>query len=181
MSVRALFLDRDGVINVDHGYVHRPEQVEFVPGIFELVAAATTRHWLVVVVTNQSGIGRGYYDEDMFRHLHEWMRARFAEHDGSLDAVYHCPHHPRDALPEYRRACPDRKPEPGMFLRARDDLGLDLAGSVMVGDRLSDLEAARRAGVGRRLLFDPQGRESLPETGGDARIRTLPEAIGSLD
>lgn len=181
MTVRALFLDRDGVINVDHGYVHRPDQVDFVPGIFELVAAATTRHWSVVVVTNQSGIGRGYYGEDEFRDLSEWMRARFAENGGNIAAVYHCPHHPRDALPDYRRACPDRKPEPGMLLRARDDLGLDLAGSVLVGDRPSDLEAARRAGVGARLLFDPEGRWPLPDEAGVARIRALPEVIGWLD
>ena len=181
MTVRALFLDRDGVVNVDHGYVHRPEQVDFVPGIFELVAAARARQWAVVVVTNQSGIGRGYYDEHAFRHLSEWMRGRFAENEGRIDAVYHCPHHPRDALPEYRKDCTDRKPAPGMLLRARDDLGLDLAGSVLIGDRPSDLEAARRAGVGTRLLFDPEGTESLPDEPGVARIRTLPEAIAWLD
>ncbi|WP_018137965.1 MULTISPECIES: D-glycero-beta-D-manno-heptose 1,7-bisphosphate 7-phosphatase [unclassified Thioalkalivibrio] len=181
MSARALFLDRDGVINVDHGYVHRPDQVEFVPGIFELVAAATSRHWPVVVVTNQSGIGRGYYGDSDFRQLTDWMRERFAERGGRIEAVYHCPHHPHDAQPDYRRACPDRKPEPGMLLRARDDLDLDLPGSVLVGDRASDLEAARRAGVGARLLFDPSGAEPLPTEDGDIRIRTLPEAIAWLD
>ncbi len=181
MSVRALFLDRDGVINADHGYVYRPEQVDFVPGIFELVAAATARDWPVVVVTNQSGIGRGYYGEDEFQRLIEWMRAQFAENGGNIAAVYHCPHHPRDALPEYRSVCPDRKPEPGMFLRARADLGLDLAGSVLVGDRPSDLEAGRRAGVGARLLFDPEGNRALPAEAGVARIRALPEAITWLD
>lgn len=180
MTVRALFLDRDGVINVDHGYVHRPDQVEFVPGIFELVAAASARQWAVVVVTNQSGIGRGYYDEETFRRLCEWMQGRFAEKEGRLDAFYHCPHHPRDALPEYRKVCADRKPAPGMLLRARDELDLDLQGSVMVGDRPSDLEAARRAGVGARLLLDPDGTESLPNEPGVARIRALPEAIAWL-
>lgn len=180
MTARALFLDRDGVINVDHGYVHRPEQVEFVPGIFRLVAAASARQWPVVVVTNQSGIGRGYYDEGAFRRLTEWMQRRFAENGGRLDAVYHCPHHPSDALPQYRKDCADRKPAPGMFLRARDDLELDLEGSVLVGDRPSDLEAARRAGVGARLLFDPDEREALPDEPGVVRIRTLPEAIAWL-
>ncbi|WP_038051980.1 D-glycero-beta-D-manno-heptose 1,7-bisphosphate 7-phosphatase [Thioalkalivibrio sp. ALJ1] len=177
MSARALFLDRDGVINIDHGYVHRSEEVEFVPGIFELVREAVDRGWQVVVVTNQSGIGRGYYDESDFRHLTDWMRERFVEQGGRIDAVYHCPHHPHDALPEYRQACPDRKPEPGMLLRARDDLGLDLAQSVMLGDRPSDLEAAHRAGVGIGLLFDPDGDQVLPEWDGVARIRSLSEAV----
>ncbi|WP_018860767.1 MULTISPECIES: D-glycero-beta-D-manno-heptose 1,7-bisphosphate 7-phosphatase [unclassified Thioalkalivibrio] len=181
MSARALFLDRDGVINVDHGYVHRPDQVEFVPGIFELVAAATARQWPVVVVTNQSGIGRGYYGDSEFRQLTDWMRKRFSERDGRIEAVYHCPHHPHDAQPDYRRACPDRKPEPGMLLRARDDLGLDLPGSVLVGDRASDLEAGRRAGVGTRILFDPSGTESRLAEDGAVRIRALPEAIAWLD
>lgn len=181
MSGRALFLDRDGVINVDHGYVHRSEQVEFVPGIFELVAAATARGWRVVVVTNQSGIGRGYFGVGDFQHLTEWMRSRFAERGGTLDAVYHCPHHPREAGPDYRRDCPDRKPAPGMLLRARRDLQLDMAASVLVGDRLSDLEAARRAGVGTRLLFDPEGRDPLPAEAGVARISTLVEAVAWLD
>lgn len=181
MTARALFLDRDGVVNVDHGYVHRPDQVEFVPGIFDLVAAACARQWAVVVVTNQSGIGRGYYGEAEFRKLTGWMRDRFAEREGRIDAVYHCPHHPHDALPEYRKDCTDRKPAPGMLLRARDDLNLDLSNSVLVGDRPSDLEAARRAGVGIRLLFDPDGVESLPDEAGAIRIRSLPEAIAWLD
>lgn len=180
MSGQALFLDRDGVINVDHGYVHRSEQVEFVPGIFELVAAATARGWRVVVVTNQSGIGRGYFGVGDFQRLTEWMRSHFAERGGTLDAVYHCPHHPREAGADYRRDCPDRKPAPGMLLRACRDLQLDMAASVLVGDRLSDLEAARRAGVGTRLLFDPEGCGRLPAEAGVARISTLVEAVAWL-
>ena len=186
MSRPALFLDRDGVINVDHAYVYRPEDFDFMPGIFELVARAGAAGYPVVVVTNQSGIGRGYYGEDDFERLTQWMRARFAERGGRLDAVYHCPHHPRDALEPWRRDCPDRKPAPGMLLRARDALDVDLAHSVLVGDRPSDLEAARRAGVGTRLLFAPETPDADQAAALQAdpqarRIRSLQEAAALLE
>ena len=94
MKKPALFLDRDGVINLDHGYVHTPEEFEFVDGIFEVVATANRAGYLVVVVTNQAGIGRGYYSETQFHALTDWMKASFAEHGGQIDAVYFCPYHP---------------------------------------------------------------------------------------
>ena len=121
---RALFLDRDGVINVDSGYVHRIEEFRFLPGIFELVRQANACECRVVVVTNQAGIGRGYYTEIDFRVLMDWVREQFALQDAVLDAVYFCPDHPEHGVGQYRRQSPMRKPGPGMLLQAQQDLSL---------------------------------------------------------
>lgn len=150
---RALFLDRDGVINVDHGYVHRIDHFEFVDGIFDLCRAAVAQGWRPVVVTNQAGIGRGYYDEAQFQALTRWMRERFEAEGAPIAAVYHCPFHPEHGVGPYRVDSFDRKPQPGMLLRARDELGLDLGASMMIGDTVSDMLAAQRAGVPVRCLL----------------------------
>lgn len=153
MPRRALFLDRDGVINVDRGYVSRPEDVEFVDGIFDVVAAARRAGYLVIVVTNQAGIGRGYYTESDFHRLMAWVDGQLALRGGGLDAVYFCPFHPEHGVGAYRRESDCRKPAPGMFLRAAREWDIDLAGSIMVGDKASDAEAARAAGVSTRLCL----------------------------
>jgi D-glycero-D-manno-heptose 1,7-bisphosphate phosphatase len=153
MHKSALFLDRDGVINVDRGYIHRPDQFEFVPGIFEL-----GRFWtnglrrLIVVVSNQSGIGRGYFDEWAYEDLTRWMCDRFEAEHTAIARVYHCPYHPLYGVGEYRRDHPWRKPNPGMILRAVSDLGLDPAQSAILGDKMSDIEAGAAAGIGLRIL-----------------------------
>jgi D-glycero-D-manno-heptose 1,7-bisphosphate phosphatase len=149
----ALFLDRDGVINVDHGYVHRIEDFDFIPGVFSLVRHGRQLGYRIIVVTNQAGIGRGYYSEAQFLHLTAWMKSRFQAEGASLDAVYHCPHHPEHGIGAFRQDSPDRKPRPGMLLRAAKDCQLDLVRSVLVGDRVSDIEAAVAAGVPHRFLF----------------------------
>lgn len=149
----ALFLDRDGVINTDSGYVGRIADMHFMPGIFELVGAARSADMAVVVVTNQSGIGRGLFNQSDFRELTAWMLARFAAQGVPIDRVYHCPYHPEAPVPEFRIDHPWRKPEPGMLLQARTDMGLDLSASVMIGDKTSDMEAAAAAGVGLRILL----------------------------
>lgn len=159
---KALFLDRDGVINVDFGYVHRPDQVVFVDGIFELCRAARAHDYVTVVVTNQAGIARGLYTEHDFQTLTEWMRRRFDAEGAALDAVYHCPHHPEHGRGALQIQCSCRKPEPGLLLRAADDLSIDLGCSVMVGDKPSDLDAARRAGVKRRILLGHARPDDLP-------------------
>lgn len=145
---RAFFLDRDGVINVDHGYVCSPEQTQFIDGIFELCRAATQRGILNVVITNQAGIARGYYSEVDFLAYMDWMRGEFRKHGAQLDAVYYCPHHPLHGRGDYLRDCECRKPKPGMILRAARDLDLDLAGSVLLGDTASDIVAGEAAGIG---------------------------------
>jgi len=162
-KVGALFLDRDGVINVDHGYVHRPDDVEFVPGIFQLVRSANESNLLVVVVTNQAGIARGLYSRAAFEDVMQWMLARFRDVGARLDAVYHCPHHPEEGIGELRVVCNCRKPKPGMFIQAIQELGIDPRRSMVIGDKASDLKAAASAGVPRLVLLRHDGSDESPE------------------
>ena len=149
----ALFLDRDGVLNDDRGFVHQWEDFHWIPGAREAIAAFNRAGWLVFVVTNQSGIGRGYYTEEAMHALHARMIEDLAASGGWIDAVYYCPQHPEAAVETYRHPDPpDRKPNPGMILRALAEWPVDRERSVMVGDKPADLEAALRAGV-RGLLF----------------------------
>jgi len=158
---RALFLDRDGVINVDTGYVHTPAQTQWLPGIFEYVAGAVRAGYAPVVVTNQAGIARGYYDQAQFLDYTRWVHEQFAAQGAPLLATFYCPHHPDAGQGEWRVACACRKPAPGMLLAAAESLGIDLSNSIMVGDTNADVEAARAAGVGRvRLLAGPPGEWS---------------------
>lgn len=149
----ALFLDRDGVLNEDRGYVHRWEDFRWIAGAREAVAAFNARDWWVFVVTNQSGVGRGYYAEADVHALHARMAQDLADAGARIDAFYHCPQHPEALEDRYRHPDPpDRKPNPGMLLRAMAEWPVDAARSVMVGDKAIDVEAGRRAGV-RALLF----------------------------
>ncbi|MBK6333680.1 MAG: D-glycero-beta-D-manno-heptose 1,7-bisphosphate 7-phosphatase [Thermomonas sp.] len=159
---RALFLDRDGVINVNHGYVHTPAHTEWVAGIFDRVREARAAGYLPIVVTNQAGIGRGYYDEPAFLAYSAWMHERFAEQGAPLLATYWCPHHAEAGLGDYRVDCTCRKPAPGMLLAAATAFDLDLPGSFLVGDKVSDLEAGRAAGLTRVQLVADDGSWSLP-------------------
>lgn len=152
---RALILDRDGVINHDLGYLHRIEECRFIDGVFAMTAAFAARDFAVVIATNQSGIGRGLYGEADFAALMGWMRGEFARHGVAIAGVYHCPDHPTEGVGRYRRDNPWRKPAPGMFLQAAADLGLDLARSWAVGDKPSDIEAGRAAGIGMLVRYDP--------------------------
>lgn len=151
---KALLLDRDGVINLNHGYVHTPERTDWVPGIFELVAHAHRQKFLVIVVTNQAGIGRDYYSEDEFLAYTAWMHAQFSQRGTPLLATFWCPHHPDAGSGKYRVECDCRKPEPGMLLAAAECFELDLQASWMIGDKSSDIAAATAAGVGRPYLLE---------------------------
>jgi D-glycero-D-manno-heptose 1,7-bisphosphate phosphatase len=149
-----LFLDRDGVLNEDEGYVCRWEDFRWIAGAKQAIGAFNAAGWLVIVVTNQSGIGRGYYTEADMHALHEEVRRALAAEGAHVDAFYHAPQHPEAVVEAYRHPDPpDRKPNPGMLLRAMHDWPVDVARSVLVGDKDSDVEAARRAGV-RGLLFE---------------------------
>ena len=157
--LRALFLDRDGVINDDIGYLHEIAKCRFVEGIFDLAYRFAEAGFAVVVVTNQAGIGRGYYTDADFDLLMRWMCDEFARRRVTIAAVYHCPDHPTEGMGQYRRDTPRRKPGPGMFLEAARDLGLDLQRSWSVGDKPSDVEAARAAGVGTLIQYRPLAAE----------------------
>ena len=150
---KALFLDRDGVVNVEVGYLHRIEDVEFVPGIVSLCQTATRLGYRLIVVTNQAGIARGYYTEDDFHTLMQWMHAELRREGVEFDAVYYCPFHPEHGVGHYRREHEDRKPGAGMLLRAVKEFGIDVAESVMVGDRCSDIAAATKAGLRQAFLI----------------------------
>jgi D-glycero-D-manno-heptose 1,7-bisphosphate phosphatase len=178
MKRKALFLDRDGVVNFDSGYVHEPSECVFMDSIFDVVRRANHGGYAVVLVTNQAGIGRGYFSVDQFQAFTQWMLAEFEQRDARIDRVYFCPHHPEFGLGQYLLTCNCRKPQPGMLIQARDDLELDMQASLMVGDKRSDLEAAAGAGVGHRFLFAPAGEEEvelLPALG--TQIAQLSELI----
>jgi len=168
----ALFLDRDGVINVDHGYVHKPEQVTFIEGIFELVKRARAAGLLVVVVTNQAGIGRGYYTEAHFHAFTAWMQAEFERRGAPIDRVYFCPFHPEHGVGAYKRESNMRKPGPGMLLQAAAELNIDLHASLMVGDTESDMQAGISAGVGRTVRYFSEDGPA-PQSCADAVVRAL--------
>jgi D-glycero-D-manno-heptose 1,7-bisphosphate phosphatase len=151
--MKALFLDRDGVVNVEVGYLHRAEDVRFMEGIFSLCRTATELGYKLIVVTNQAGIARGYYTEADFERLMEWMRVALRAEGVELDAVYFCPFHPEHGVGEYRREHEDRKPGTGMLRRGAAEFGVELSQSVMVGDRCSDIAAANAAGLRQAFLI----------------------------
>jgi len=156
MPQAALFLDRDGVINVDHGYVHRIEQITFLPGIFDLARfAVCDLRWPVIVTTNQAGIGRGLFDEAQFQALMAWICERFKAESAPITRIYHCPYHPEHGIGSYRLDHPWRKPKPGMILQAARDLDLAPGESALVGDKMSDIEAGAAAGVGMLIRLAP--------------------------
>jgi D-glycero-D-manno-heptose 1,7-bisphosphate phosphatase len=177
---RALFLDRDGVINEEIHYLHKPEQVRFLPGIFTLCRQAQALGYRLIVVTNQAGIARGYYAEEDFHALTRWMEAAFAHEGVQLDRTYFCPHHPEHGVGVYRRECPDRKPNPGMLLRAAQDFSLDLARSILIGDRCTDLAAGQAAGVGTLLLLEGVEQADCATVQNYQRIATLDAALPLL-
>lgn len=180
MMRKAAFLDRDGVINIDHAYVHKIEEFDWVPGVLEAARALSEAGYLLVVVTNQSGIGRGYYDEAAFTRLTDWMKARFAEAGAPVAGVYFCPHHPEKANPPCRMDCDCRKPRPGMLLKAAEDLGIDLSTSIMFGDKPGDMTAGRAAGCVERIQLGTDGLETpVPSADATGAFRSLADAVAS--
>lgn len=151
---KALFLDRDGIINVDHGYVYRLEHFEFVDGIFTICQHAQALGYQIIVITNQSGIARGMYSETDFLSLTNWMKKQFLQHRVNITDVYFCPHHPTKGDGIYKVACDCRKPAPGMILQAAKKHNINLSESIFVGDKISDMQAAQSAGIENRLLIN---------------------------
>jgi D-glycero-D-manno-heptose 1,7-bisphosphate phosphatase len=173
----ALFLDRDGIINEETHYLYRIEDVRWVPGIFQLCRRATELGYKLVVVTNQAGIGRGIYTQADFDTLTTWIHNEFASRKIPLAATYHCPYHPQ-GIGEYQREHEDRKPSPGMLLRAARDLDLDLSQSLLVGDRCTDIAAANAANLRQAFLLS--GTEPTPCPGSFHLIYSLSEVIPHL-
>nr|WP_314433660.1 HAD family hydrolase [uncultured Brevundimonas sp.] len=152
-GVPAVFLDRDGVLIEDCGYPHRPEHLVLIPGAAEAVRRLKALGYLTVIVTNQSGVARGLFTEEQMHDFNALLIARLAQDGGVIDAVYAAPYHADAVIERYRHPDhPDRKPNPGMLLRAIAEHGIDPARSLMIGDQPTDVEAARRAGVSGRLF-----------------------------
>jgi len=143
----AVFLDRDGTINEDVGYLRDIGQLTIMPGVTQAIRILNNCGFKVVVVTNQSGVARGYFCEEFIGQLHDHLRAVLQEKGAIIDAFYYCPHHPTEGFPPYRKICSCRKPETGMFIQAARDLRLDLSCSYMVGDKIQDIQAGKKAGV----------------------------------
>lgn len=180
IAAKALFLDRDGVINHDSGYTSRKENFIFIDGIFDLCRAAVGAGYTLFVVTNQAGIGRGLYTEQDFWELTTWMCAQFAAQHCPIQEVFYCPHHPLHGIGSYKQDSVNRKPNPGMLMDASEKYAIDMAHSVMVGDKDSDMEAAQRAGVGLRIHYIAFGRDEKQSAFATHGIRALSEAIALL-
>ena len=149
---RAIFLDRDGVLNVDNGYVAKVDDFEFIEGVIEACKALKEKGYLLVVITNQSGIARGYFSEAQFHTLTEWMDWSLADRGVDLDGIYYCPHHAEKGIAEFKVDCDCRKPKPGMLLSAIEELNIDITNSILVGDKVSDLQAGIAAGIETNYL-----------------------------
>lgn len=155
-----LFLDRDGVINVNLGYVHTADRTEWVPGLSALLEQARVKGFDIIIATNQAGIARGYYTIETFAAYTEWVHARLADANCQVVGTYFCPHHPTAGIGEFRRECSCRKPAPGMFLAAAQRFGISMAEATLVGDKASDMAAGSAARVGRLVLVgdEPEGK-----------------------
>jgi D-glycero-D-manno-heptose 1,7-bisphosphate phosphatase len=164
MAAKAVFLDRDGVINEDRGYVYKQSDFVFKEYIFEFLQNCTAKNYLLFVVTNQSGIARGYYSEDEFLKLTDYMLKEFAAHDIKIAKVYYCPHAPE-------ANCQCRKPNPQMILDAQKEFDIDMSASYLIGDKPSDIEAGLKAGVKNLIYF---GENECPNA---HKIKSLKEAM----
>jgi D-glycero-D-manno-heptose 1,7-bisphosphate phosphatase len=168
---KALFLDRDGIINIDNGYVFRPEEIVFVEGITDLLKSAVSKGYQLFVVTNQSGIARGYYEDKDVVKTHSFIKEHFANKDIEITEFQHCPHHPK-----FSGECDCRKPAPGMIKKLIIKYEIDPSQSVMIGDKPSDTQAGKNANVGKCILVSSQYMSEADESA-DHFISDIREAI----
>jgi D-glycero-D-manno-heptose 1,7-bisphosphate phosphatase len=158
---RAVFVDRDGTLNVEKDYLYRVEDFEFIPGVPEAIRSLRQAGFLVIVVTNQSGVARGYFSLDKVDVLHRHIQNELKKFGTCIDAFYICPHHPTEGVGEFRLECGCRKGKPGMLLQAAAEHDIDLTASYMIGDKLADVEAGERAGCTSLLVMTGFGNEEL--------------------
>ncbi len=151
--VKALFLDRDGTINIDYGYVYQPEKFEFIDGIFDLCQKAQELGYLIIIITNQSGIARGYYTVEDYQKCTQYMIQKFQDKGIKITDIFYCP----------ELSGPDRKPECGLFLKAQKKYNINMLESISIGDKKRDIEAGQKAGVGKNLLFQNNYTELLKQ------------------
>ena len=150
---KAIFFDRDGVLNEEVGYLYKIEKFKWIDGAKQAIKFCNDKNFLVIIVTNQGGIARGLYTEDDVKILHEFMQEDLRKIDAHIDAFYFCPHHPEGKIFEYAKICDCRKPKPGMIVKAAEDFEIDLKNSYLVGDAQRDIDAGKNAGLGGEFLF----------------------------
>ncbi len=155
---RAVFLDRDGTINEDVGYLSRLEDLKIYENAAEAIRLIKQKGFLAIVITNQSGVARGFFSEDFIVTVHNKINEYLKAHGTSLDALYYCPHHPRYGNEQYRKECSCRKPQPGLLIKAAEDLDIDLKNSYVIGDMPRDMDIARRVGAKGVMVRTGYGR-----------------------
>jgi D-glycero-D-manno-heptose 1,7-bisphosphate phosphatase len=181
MGRRAIFMDRDGTVCEEVGYVNHVDRVRLLPRSAAAIRAANEAGFQTVVVTNQAGVARGYFAESLVDEAHDRVRELLAAEGARLDGIYYCPHHPEVGAPAYRKTCTCRKPSPGMLERARDEMGIDLQTSYMVGDTVKDLGAGRRAGTTSVLVLTGYGKGELEYQSHEWTVRPDHVATDLLD
>ena len=175
---KALFLDRDGVINEDYGHVYQINKFHLIENIETLIRKANENHFKVIVVTNQAGIGKQFFSENDFHTIINYMKDFFLKKGCFVDAVYYCPYHPTEGIGKYLKNSSDRKPNPGMLLRAQKDFNLDMSKSILIGDNISDIEAGKNASVKTNILLDKNNNKI--KRGDFIKINSLDEALKYL-
>lgn len=174
----AVFLDRDGTINEEVGYLDSLDKLKIIPAAYEAIRLINKSCMKAIVVTNQAGVARGFFSEEFVRQTHEVIQAALQQEKASIDHFYHCPHHPTEGTGIYLQNCNCRKPLPGMLLQAADDLDIELGSSYMIGDTCRDMETANKVGVKRILVKTGYGREELLEfVSGEATADNKPNFI----
>ena len=177
---RAVFLDRDGTLNVDTGYVHTADAFRWIPGAVGAISRLREAGLLLVVVTNQAGIARGYYAEADMHRLHEHMAAELREAGTGIDAFYHAPYHEQGVVARFAKAHPDRKPGTGMFRRAIREHGIDPVRSFMVGDKASDITPAKALGITSVLVETGYGTREREQAGADYVVADVGAAAACI-
>lgn len=178
MKKKAVFLDRDGTINIDKGFLYRKEDVEFIDGVIDFIRLLNNDGIIVVVVTNQSGVARGYYSEDDVQKLHTYINNELHKVNAHIDRFYYCPHHPEAPVHQYRIDCACRKPKPGMIHQAMEDLNIDPRSSFMIGDMARDICAGKKAGLTSILICEDEGAVDMTshDEEPDLVVKSLHEA-----
>ena len=173
-------MDRDGVINVDTGYAFKIQDIRFIEGIFEICRVARNLDYLVIIVTNQSGIGRGFYSEDDFHKLMSWMKEKFTNEGCSLTDIFFCPYHPTAGVGRYRRDSFCRKPGAGMIFAAKTKYSIDLSKSILIGDSSTDIAAGMIAKIGKNLHLSTMPDHKLRDQASYFHIKNLTFALNYL-
>jgi len=189
MKKPAVFIDRDGTISEEVGYINHPSRFQLYPYSAEALRQLHENHWLAILVTNQAGVARGYFSEAVISAVHDRLVQELAQQDAALDAIYYCAHHPTVGELPYRFDCDCRKPKPGLINRANKEFDIDLQSSWMVGDRYSDIELARNAGIRSAFVLSGYGRgeweyqrsiwELQPDIVSENLLEAVKEILGS--